>query len=200
MAAAEFSRPKSFVKSALSDITACNGLSLSVKLLVLSVSRFISTPAAVNSSLTSFGKKRPCARIDITFRNATPPSAPFFPALSSTCMAAFVSAKETPADLAIIPHCCRATWIVGNSADPSFPAAAMMFIISAIFLLASIGSSSETPYWFMAVVRTVAAAVASPPIVLLRIAMLRPISCIAAGVFANSGDSCDRSSLYDSTA
>ncbi len=75
-----------------------------------------------------------------------------------------------------------------------------MFIISAILRLASIGSSSDMPYWFIAVVRTVAAAVASPPIVLLKRAICTPISCIAAGYFANWGESCDSSSLYDSTA
>ena len=71
----------------------------------------------------------------------------------------------------------------------------MTFIISAMRRAASIGSASETPYWFIAVVSTSAAAVASPPIVLLRMAMLSPIARSASGYFASSGDSCESSNL-----
>ena len=51
----------------------------------------------------------------------------------------------------------------------------------------------------MAVVSTSAAAVALPPIVLLRTAILSPIALSAEGYFASSGESCDSRSLYDST-
>ena len=95
--------------------------------------------------------------------------------------------------------------IFADFADPQQPvlekihAAAMTFIICAILRLASIGSASDTPYWFIAVVSTSAAAFASPPIVLLNTAILSPIALRASGVLASSGESCESSSLYDST-
>ena len=198
IAALLFSRPNSFVNKAVSSSTVLRGCNRSVRVFDLSVSAFISTPAAVSSSCTSFGRKRPVASIDMTFRRATPPSAPFLPALSSTCIAAFVSSNDTPAAFAAIPHCSSATLIVGSSAEPACPAA-MTFIICAILRLASIGSASDTPYWFIAVVSTSAAAFASPPIVLLNTAILSPIALRASGVLASSGESCESSSLYDST-
>ena len=76
----------------------------------------------------------------------------------------------------------------------------MTFIIRAISSLAFIGSSRLTPYWFIAVVRTSAAATPSPPISLLVVAILFPIACNASGYLPSSGDNCESRSLYPSTA
>lgn len=55
----------------------------------------------------------------------------------------------------------KATLMAGSSALPAYPAAAITFIISAIFRLASIGSARLIPYWFIAVASISAAAVPS---------------------------------------
>ena len=84
IAALLFSRPNNFVNSAESLSTFFSGVRRSVRDFDLSVSALMFTPAAVSSSFTSLGRKRPVESIAMTLRSATPPSAPFFPALSST--------------------------------------------------------------------------------------------------------------------
>ena len=157
-------------------------------------------PAFCSSSAACFSMKRPLLSCPSTLRRATPPSLAFFPALSSTWIAALVSSKLTLAAFAAIPHCCKAADMAGSSADPACPAAAMTFIIRAISSLARVGSSRLTPYWFMAVVSTWAAATPSPPISLLVVWMQSPIARSTSGYLPSSGLNCDNRSLYPSTA
>ena len=94
-----------------------------------------------------------------------------------------------------MPHCCNAALIAGSSAEPACPAAAITFIMRAISPAAAVGSSMLTPYWFIAVVSTCAAATPSPPISLLVVCMQSPISLSASGYLPSSGVSCESSSL-----
>ena len=144
VAALALAMPNILVISAVSPITLCRGLRRSVRLRLLSVSMSISTPAASSSCWTFGGRNLPRDSIIITFRSATPPSAPFLPALSSTCIAALVSAKFTLAALAAMPAFSSASLICGSSAEPSMAAAAITFIILAISSDALIGSSIDT--------------------------------------------------------
>ncbi len=66
-------------------------------------------------------------------RRATPPSEPFLPALSRTCIAALVSGQKILRRLSRPYRTVQdATLIAGSSAEPSRPAAAIVFIISHI--------------------------------------------------------------------
>ena len=80
----------------------------------------------------------------IVFRRAIPPSEPFFPALSSSWIAEFVSAKSTPNVFATLPVCFNASATSLISADPSTVPAAMIFIYSVMVRAAFIGSSRDT--------------------------------------------------------
>ena len=84
IAALLFSFPNSLVTRAWSFMIPFKGFNLSESESELSVNVSMFTPAACNSAFVSFGKNLPCAKVAITLRSATPPSAPFFPFLSST--------------------------------------------------------------------------------------------------------------------
>ena len=194
-AAATFSRPNILDIKAWSFIRGESSRILSAKDSDWSVRVSTDTPAAASSSCTSAGRKRPCISVVITLRRATPPSEPFFPALSSIWMAALVSSNETPAVLATIPACSSAAAMAGSSAEPACPAAAMTFIMRAISSEALAGSARDTWYWFMAVVSTEAAAAVSLPISFEVVLMLSPIEARASGTCAISGPSWERTSL-----
>ena len=118
-AALAFSIPKSLENNAASPKTGLSISNRSLSDMLVSASFTTSMPAACKASRVSLGMKRPCPSMANVLRKATPPSLPFLPALSSTCMAALVSSKLTLAAFAAIPHCSNATLVAGSSALPA---------------------------------------------------------------------------------